>query len=164
MVKSVPAVDPGLGWPASRPHDQEPAATLAAESEARLVAAAQAVRERAYAPYSGFRVGAALLDESGRLHLGCNVENAAYPQSQCAEAGALASLVAGGGRRIAAVAVAGEGPSPVSPCGGCRQRLREFAGDRTPVLVADSGGVRLRTTLGALLPHAFGPTHLERTA
>ena len=140
------------------------AAPLAAESEQRLVAAARAVRERAYAPYSGFRVGAALLDEAGRVHAGCNVENAAYPQSQCAEASAIGALVAAGGRRITAVAVAGEGAAPVTPCGGCRQRLREFAAGSTPVLVADPSGLRLRTTLGELLPHAFGPAHLERPA
>jgi cytidine deaminase len=129
--------------------------------EARLVQAAGAVREHAHAPYSGFRVGAALLDESGRVHAGCNVENAAYPQSQCAEASAIGVMVAAGGRRIVAVAVVAQGVSPVTPCGGCRQRLREFAADATPVLVADPSGLRLRTTLGELLPHAFGPAHLE---
>ena len=133
-----------------------------AAAEARLIDAARAARVRAYAPYSGFHVGAALLDEAGRVHSGCNVENAAYPQSQCAEAGAIAALVLAGARRITAVAVVGEAAEPVTPCGGCRQRLREFAADGTPVLVADASGLRLRTTLGALLPHAFGPAHLER--
>ena len=136
-------------------------AALDAATEARLVHAARAARERAYAPYSGFRVGAALLDDAGGLHAACNVENAAYPQSQCAEASAIGVMVAAGARRIVAVAVAGEGDSPVTPCGGCRQRLREFAADGTPVLVADPSGLRLRTTLGELLPHAFGPAHLE---
>ena len=130
-------------------------------TEDRLIQAARAARERAYAPYSGFRVGAALLDEAGSVHAGCNVENAAYPQSQCAEASAVGVLVAAGARSIRAVVVAGEGASPVTPCGGCRQRLREFAADSTPVLVTDPSGLRLRTTLGALLPHAFGPAHLE---
>ena len=130
-------------------------------TEQRLMQAARTVREQAYAPYSGFRVGAALLDEAGRVHAGCNVENAAYPQSQCAEASAVGVLVATGARRIVAVAVAGEGDAPVTPCGGCRQRLREFAADATPVLVVDPSGLRLRTTLGELLPHAFGPAHLE---
>ena len=145
-------------WPdsASRP--------MTASTEGQLVAAALAVREHAYAPYSGFRVGAALLDEDGRVHAGCNVENAAYPQSQCAEAGAVGALVAAGSRRITAVAVAGEGAAPVTPCGGCRQRLREFANAATPVLIADPSGLRLRTTLGELLPHAFGPDHLERAS
>jgi cytidine deaminase len=130
--------------------------------ETTLIDAARAVRQRAYAPYSHFHVGAALLDEQGRVHVGCNVENAAYPQSLCAEAGALAALVAAGGREVHAVAVAAEarGGEPVTPCGGCRQKLREFARDDTPVLVADAQGLRLRSTLGALLPHSFGPGHL----
>ena len=91
-----------------------------------LVQAARAARERAYAPYSKFLVGAALLDDHGRLHAGCNIENAAYPQSQCAEASAIAHLVLTGGRRILAAAVVGVAAEPVTPCGGCRQRLREF--------------------------------------
>ena len=102
-----------------------------------LIAAARSARAQAYAPYSRFAVGAALLDEQGRIHAGCNVENAAYPQSQCAEASAIAHLVLAGGRRIVAVAVVGVASQPVTPCGGCRQRLREFAGDDCPVWVAD---------------------------
>jgi cytidine deaminase len=125
-----------------------------------LLAAARAVREHAHAPYSRFKVGAALLDEQGRIHAGCNVENAAYPQGLCAEAGALARLVAEGGTRIAAVVVMGEGSAPVTPCGGCRQKLREFASDDVPVVVADASGVRARYTLGELLPASFGPEHL----
>jgi cytidine deaminase len=125
-----------------------------------LLAAARAVRDNAHAPYSAFKVGAALLDERGRIHSGCNVENAAYPQGLCAEAGAMAALVAAGGRRILAVVVVGEGPQPVTPCGGCRQKLREFAADDVPVLAADMQRVRARFTLGALLPHSFGPGHL----
>ena len=127
----------------------------------RLVDAARAAREQAYAPYSRFKVGAALLDERGRVHAGCNVENAAYPQGQCAEASAIAAMVLAGGRRIVAAAVAGDGTRPVTPCGGCRQRLREFAGDDAPVWVADASRVRMRTTLGALLPESFGPETLE---
>jgi len=126
-----------------------------------LLRAAHAARARAYAPYSKFQVGAAVLDEQGRVHAGCNVENAAYPQGLCAEGLALGAMVLAGGRRARALLVLGEGPAPVTPCGGCRQKLREFGGDDTPVLVANGGGVQLRTTLGALLPHAFGPDHLE---
>ena len=126
-----------------------------------LLAAARAVRERAHAPYSGYRVGAALLDEAGRIHAGCNVENAAYPQGTCAEAGALAAMVAAGGRRLQAVLVMGEGTEPCTPCGGCRQKLREFGAPSLPVLAADPGGIRARHTLGELLPHAFGPSHLD---
>ena len=125
-----------------------------------LVQAAGAARERAYAPYSKFLVGAALLDEHGRLHAGCNIENAAYPQSQCAEASAIAHLVLTGGRRILAVAVCGVAADPVTPCGGCRQRLREFAADDAPIWIADDSVVRAHYTLGQLLPASFGPSHL----
>jgi cytidine deaminase len=126
-----------------------------------LHAAARAARERAYAPYSQFRVGAALLDEQGRVHAGCNVENAAYPLGQCAEASALAQLVLAGGQRIAAALVLGVAATPVTPCGGCRQRLREFADDALPVWAADPTGLRQRYTLGELLPSSFGPHHLD---
>lgn len=127
----------------------------------RLVALARQARAQAYAPYSRFAVGAALLDEQGRLHAGCNVENAAYPQGQCAEAGAIGALVLAGGRRILAAVVVGVAAVPVSPCGGCRQRLREFAGDELPIWLADAGIIRARHTLGELLPHSFGPDHLN---
>lgn len=127
---------------------------------ADLRAAALAVRERAHAPYSRFHVGAALLDETGRIHAGCNVENAAYPQGLCAEAGAIAHLVAAGGRRIMAVVVAGEAPEPVTPCGGCRQKLREFAADDMTIRLANAQGWRGGYTLGELLPASFGPAHL----
>ena len=127
----------------------------------RLLAAARAARERAYVPYSHFQVGAALLDEQGRIHPGCNVENAAYPQGVCAEAGALSALVLAGGTRIMAALVVGEGPQPCTPCGGCRQKLREFAAADTPVWVADPSGLRRRYTLAQLLPDSFGPEHLK---
>jgi cytidine deaminase len=129
--------------------------------EDAMLQAARAVREHAHAPYSRFSVGAALLDEQGRVHAGCNVENAAHPQGLCAEAGALAHLVAAGGRRVTAVVVVGDGAQPCTPCGGCRQKLREFASDDVPVIVADSTAVRARFTLGQLLPHSFGPGHLS---
>ena len=125
-----------------------------------LVAAARSARERAYAPYSRFQGGAAQLDEHGRLHAGCNVENAAYPQGQCAEATAIGHLILAGGTRILAAAVVGVAEQPVTPCGGCRQRLREFAAGDCPVWVADLTTVRARFTLGALLPESFGPQHL----
>jgi len=126
-----------------------------------LIAAAQAVRENAHAPYSGFAVGAAVLDEQGRIHAGCNVENAAYPQGWCAEASALAVMVAAGGKRVLALAVCAVADDPVTPCGGCRQKLREFAADDCPVWVADMQGQRASFTLGALLPHSFGPGQLK---
>ena len=128
----------------------------------QLLTAARQAREQAYAPYSHFAVGAALLDEQGRIHAGCNIENAAYPQGQCAEATAIGHLVLAGGRRIVAAAVVGVADSPVTPCGGCRQRLREFAADDLPIWTADLHTVSGRFTLGQLLPSSFGPEHLNR--
>jgi cytidine deaminase len=127
-----------------------------------LVAAARTVREHAYAPYSKFNVGAAVRDEHGRIHVGANVENAAYPQGWCAETSALAAMVAAGGRQVLAVAVCGVADSPVTPCGGCRQKLREFAADDCPIWLADLQRVHGMHTLGELLPANFGPQHLKR--
>ena len=130
-----------------------------------LLAAARAVRARAHAPYSKFAVGAAVLDEQGRIHAGCNVENAAYPQGWCAETSALAALVAAGGRRVLAVAVCAVTATPgqpVSPCGGCRQKLREFAADDCPVWLIDMQSLLATFTLGELLPCSFGPLHLAQ--
>jgi cytidine deaminase len=126
----------------------------------RLVAAARAVRERAYAPYSKFFVGAAVLDEQGRVFAGCNVENAAYPQGWCAETSALAQMIGAGGRQVLALAVVGVAEDAVTPCGGCRQKLREFAAADCPVWAADLHTVRARFTLAQLLPASFGPGHL----
>jgi cytidine deaminase len=133
---------------------------LAPQQIERLLAAARAAQERAHAPYSHFHVGAAVLDEQDRIHAGCNVENAAYPSGICAEASAIAALVTHGGRRVLALLVVGDGESLVTPCGGCRQRLREFAAPDTPVLVADRERVRMQFTLAQLLPHSFGPENL----
>ena len=127
----------------------------------RLLAAAREAQLRAHAPYSRFRVGAAVIDETGRIHAGCNVENAAYPLGMCAEALAIATMVREGGRSVAGMLVVGEGERLVTPCGGCRQRLREFAADATPVFVADLERVRAQFTLGELLPRSFGPENLE---
>jgi cytidine deaminase len=128
-----------------------------------MIAAARNVRGRAWVPYSKFKVGAALRTQDGRIFAGCNVENAAYPQSSCAEASAISLMVAAGARRIAEVVVVGGGTGPCTPCGGCRQRLAEFASSGTKVhMVSPAGRVLLSTTLGALLPHAFGPINLRR--
>ena len=124
-----------------------------------LFDAALAAMANAHAPYSNYPVGAAVRAESGRVYAGCNVENAALPQSLCAEAVALGILVAAGGRQVRAAVVVGEAPQPVTPCGGCRQKLREFAGDDTPVWSADGQRWRARHTLGELLPASFGPDH-----
>ena len=135
--------------------------TLSNEQQHALLQVARAARLNAHAPYSKFLVGAAVLDEHGRIHAGCNVENAAYPQGVCAEAVALSAMVLAGGRRATALLVAGEGTSWVTPCGGCRQKLREFAAADTPVLVADGQGVTMAFTLEQLLPHSFGPENLK---
>jgi cytidine deaminase len=126
-----------------------------------LFAAARAAQARAYAPYSGFRVGAAIRTPEGAVFAGCNVENAAYPQGACAETGAIAAMVAGGGARIAEIVVVGDGDPLCTPCGGCRQRIREFAGPETPVHVAGPEGIRRRFTLADLLPYSFGPDNLS---
>jgi cytidine deaminase len=126
----------------------------------RLFAAARASRARAYAPYSGFPVGAAVLTENGQIHAGTNVENAAYPAGLCAEAGAIGAMVAAGETRIAAVMVVGGGHELVTPCGLCRQRIREFATPDTMVHVGDDAGVRRSFTFAELLPFAFGPANL----
>lgn len=129
---------------------------------AALFDAAAAARERAHAPYSRFAVGAAVVDETGAVHAGCNVENAAYPVGVCAEAAAISAMVAAGGRRIAAILVLGDGAALTTPCGACRQRIREFGGPETPVHVAGPEGVRRSFTLGELLPESFGPETLGR--
>ena len=136
------------------------AAVLTQAQRDAMLAAASAAMERAHAPYSQFQVGAAVLDTQGRIHAGCNVENAAYPQGVCAEAGALSAMVLAGGTRVQAVLVVGRGEGLVTPCGGCRQKIREFADPQTPILIADPQQVRASFTLDALLPHSFGPEHL----
>ncbi len=130
----------------------------------RLFDAAADVRVKAHAPYSGFFVGAALVDREGRVHVGCNVENAALPEGTCAEAGAIAAMVAAGGREILAIAVVG-GPAEGAevlcpPCGGCRQKIREFAVETTTVHLRESGGAPTSLALAELLPLSFGPGHL----
>ena len=128
---------------------------------AEMLDLAHAAMARAYAPYSRFAVGAVVRGESGALYAGCNVENAAFPLGSCAEASAISALIMAGQRRIIEVMVLGEGPALVSPCGGCRQRLREFADDATPVHICDPDGMRRTVTLGELLPLSFGPANLS---
>ena len=125
-----------------------------------LVKAATGAMARAWAPYSGFHVGAAVRGSSGKVYAGCNVENAAYPQGACAEAGAISAAVLAGETRITEVCVVGPGDALVTPCGGCRQRLREFADDTVEIHICGVEGFRQTFTLGALLPHSFGPGHL----
>ena len=128
-----------------------------------LLKAARDVRKNAHAPYSGFRVGAALRTESGRIFSGCNVENAAYPEGTCAEAGAIAAMVAAGETKLREIAIIADSPSPVPPCGGCRQKLAEFGAADMPVIMATTDGQVQRATLSELLPGAFGTSHMEQT-
>jgi cytidine deaminase len=127
-----------------------------------LIQAAREARENAHAPYSGFRVGAAVRGASGRVYAGCNVENAAYPEGTCAETGAIAAMVAAGETALTEVAVIADSADPISPCGGCRQRLAEFGGPQVPVSMVALDGRETRATLGELLPGAFGRAHVVR--
>lgn len=125
-----------------------------------LFTAALAAQQKAYAPYSRFKVGAAILADDGTVYPGCNVENAAYPVGACAEAGAISAMIAGGARAIRAIVVIGDGAELVTPCGACRQRIREFAAPETPILIAGPDGIRARFSLAELLPASFGPANL----
>lgn len=127
-----------------------------------LLEDAAKVRENAHAPYSGFKVGAAIRSRSGRVFVGCNVENVAYPEGTCAEAGAIAAMVAAGEGEIAEVAVIADCPEPVTPCGGCRQKLAEFGGADVPVTMATVAGVEKTVTLAELLPLAFDQSHMAK--
>nr|WP_242533771.1 cytidine deaminase [Salipiger bermudensis] len=128
-----------------------------------LEKAARDVRENAYVPYSRFKVGAALRAPSGRIYAGCNVENVAYPEGSCAEAGAIAAMVAAGETEIVEAYVIADSAHPVPPCGGCRQKLAEFARGDTRVTLATVDGGTLETTVAELLPGAFGADHMDRT-
>ncbi len=132
--------------------------TVSPETVEELVAAAQRARERSYAPYSRFRVGAAVL-AGGEVFLGANIENASYPLSVCAERNAVAAAVMGGKTAIEAVAVVADAEDPTPPCGGCRQVLNEF-GPQMLVVCQGESGRRSEWTLSEILPHGFGPANL----
>lgn len=134
--------------------------SLSAEEQEKLLAAARAAQRAAYAPYSRFPVGAAVLDDQDRIHAGCNVENAAYPEGVCAEASALSAMVLAGSTHLRAMLVVGTGSAWITPCGGCRQKLREFGAPDLPVLSANATGMGPCYTLAELLPQSFGPDHL----
>jgi cytidine deaminase len=133
----------------------------ARDPDPELLAAAQEAQLRAYCPYSHYRVGAAIRTGSGAVVVGCNVENAAYPLGSCAEAGAIAAMVANGERSIVEIVVVTDGEQPGTPCGGCRQRIREFAGLDVVVHSVGATGATWSTTVGELLPHSFGPEFLD---
>lgn len=122
---------------------------------------AKAVRENAHVPYSQFKVGAAIRTPSGKIFVGCNVENAAYPEGTCAEAGAICAMVAAGETEIAEIAVVGDAPDPVTPCGGCRQKIAEFAPKGTPVTMDNLRGKTVTLKIEELLPLAFAKAQME---
>jgi len=123
--------------------------------------AAKAVREHAYAPYSNFKVGAVVRGRSGVLYSGCNVENVAYPEGTCAEAGAIAAMVAAGETELTEVMVIADSPTPISPCGGCRQKLAEFGKADVVVTMMTMAGKTKQMTLAELLPGAFSAGHMK---
>ena len=129
----------------------------ASETDTDLMDRARTIRGNAWAPYSGYRVGAALLDEQGRVHVGCNVENAAYPLGSCAETAAIAAMIAAGAKKIRVIAIAGgrDAVVPSTPCGGCRQRIAEFADAGTRVIVLGEGSDAREYGIAELLPDSF---------
>ena len=133
---------------------------MISENFEKLFLEAKKVRENAHVPYSQFKVGAAFLTEKDTVVAGCNVENAAYPQSQCAEASAIGNLISCGSTKIKEVVVIGSGDLLCSPCGGCRQRLREFASLDTLIHMCNMDGHLKTSTLAELLPNSFGPENL----
>ncbi len=148
-------------------HPATPLKPLTDAQQQALLAAARAAQLKAYAPYSKYSVGASVLDDQGRIHAGCNVENAAYPEGVCAEAAALSAMVLAGSTHARAVLVVGNGGKTHSawttPCGGCRQKLRELGAPDMPVQCANDTDLGPRYTLAQLLPESFGPDHLVRT-
>ncbi|MCC9622741.1 cytidine deaminase [Thalassospira sp. MA62] len=127
-----------------------------------LIDAALAARDKAYAPYSNFFVGAALRTAQGKIVAGCNVENAAYPEGVCAEGGAISAMVLSGETRFNEIVVVGLGDAACTPCGGCRQKIREFTDpDATIFIINDRGETLLTLSREELIPHSFGPEHLK---
>ena len=130
-------------------------------SEKDLIDIASAVKLNAYAPYSNFCVGAALRTDQGTIYSGCNVENIAYPEGTCAEAGAIASMVAGGETQLVELVVIADSKKPVVPCGGCRQKIAEFADQDAKIVLATTSGSIRRTSLAELLPGAFDRSFIK---
>jgi cytidine deaminase len=128
---------------------------------AELLAAATAAQANAHCPYSNYPVGAAVRTASGKIFAGCNVENAAYPNGTCAEAGAISAMVAAGERSIVEIVTVTGGAQPGTPCGGCRQRIREFAAPETIIRASTNDGISIVFAMADLLPESFGPEHLR---
>lgn len=129
-------------------------------TEAKLIEGAKQAMAKAYAPYSNYPVGALVVTQDGQTFVGCNVENASYPEGHCAETAAIAAMVMAGQQRIQSIYIMSQDEQGASPCGGCRQRIREFADNDTPVFLCSPKGVQKRLQLSDLLPHAFGPEFL----
>jgi len=134
---------------------------MSISNDTSYIEATKHAMSRAYAPYSNYSVGALVVTEDGQTFAGCNVENASYPQGHCAETAAIAAMVMAGHQRIQQIYIMSKDEQGATPCGGCRQRIREFAGDDTPVILCSPKGVQQRLTLSELLPHAFGPEFLS---
>jgi cytidine deaminase len=129
-------------------------------TETSYIDAVKQAMAKAYAPYSKYPVGALVVTEDGQMFAGCNVENASYPQGHCAETAAIAAMVMSGHQRIQKIYIMSQDDQGATPCGGCRQRIREFADNNTPVVLCSPAGVQKRLALSELLPHAFGPEFL----
>ena len=129
-------------------------------SEESHIKATKDAMSRAYVPYSNYPVGALIITDKGNLYSGCNVENASYPLGNCAEASAIASMVMGGEKKINKIYVMTKNDEGGIPCGGCRQRIREFSDSKTQIIMCSPDGIQNRMNLSELLPQSFGPEHL----
>ena len=129
-------------------------------NEENYIAATKEAMSKAYVPYSNYPVGALIVTDNGNTYSGCNVENASYPLGNCAEASAIASMVIGGEKKIQTIYVMTKNDEGGIPCGGCRQRIREFSDENTQIMMCSPDGVQQRINLSELLPNSFGPEHL----
>jgi len=129
-------------------------------NEESYIAATKEAMSKAYVPYSNYPVGALIVTDNGNTYSGCNVENASYPLGNCAEASAIASMVIGGEKKIKTIYVMTKNDEGGIPCGGCRQRIREFSDTNTQIMMCSPDGVQQRINLSELLPNSFGPEHL----
>ncbi|MCH2477686.1 MAG: cytidine deaminase [Gammaproteobacteria bacterium] len=129
-------------------------------NEENYIAATKEAMSKAYVPYSNYPVGALIVTDNGNTYSGCNVENASFPLGNCAEASAIASMVIGGEKKIKTIYVMTKNDEGGIPCGGCRQRIREFSDENTQIMMCSPDGVQQRINLSELLPNSFGPEHL----